>query len=56
MKKIHWNDIHEGTSKELKKVYKLSDRQLEHAVRKHLYGANQTERRGLYQTLYGKRK
>jgi hypothetical protein len=56
MKKVTWNDLHEGTAKELKKTYKLSDRQLEHALRNHLDGAVQSERRYFYQTLYGKRK
>jgi hypothetical protein len=56
MGKVTWNDIKEATSHELKKVYKLDDRQLENQVRSHLYGANQTERRSKYQELYGKRK
>jgi hypothetical protein len=56
MSKVTWNDIKDATSHELKKVYKLNDRQLEVAVRKHLDGANQVERRAKYQELYGKRK
>lgn len=55
-KKITWSDIHSATQAELKKTYRLNDRQLEGAVRQHLYGANVTERRELYQTMYGKRK
>lgn len=56
MTKVTWNDLHQGTQQELKKVYKLNDKQLEHAVRAHLDGATQPERRSLYQTVYGKRK
>jgi hypothetical protein len=54
--KVKWNDISEATPKELKKVYKLNDRQLENQIRGHLYGANAKERRGKYEELYGKRK
>lgn len=56
MQKVKWNDIKEATQQELKKTYKLNDRQLEKQIRGHLDGANQSERRGLYQELYGKRK
>lgn len=56
MGKVTWNDIRDATSHELKKVYKINDRQLENQVRYHLDGANQTERRAKYQELYGKRK
>ena len=54
--KVTWNDIHEATPKELQKTYKLSGKQLEHQVRRHLDGAVQSERRKLYETLYAKRK
>ena len=56
MPKVQWNDIKDATQQELKKVYKLDDRQLENQVRYHLDGANATERRAKYQELYGKRK
>ncbi len=55
MKKIHWNDLHNGTFKELKKTYKLNDRQLENAVRNHMDGANHQERRELYKTVWDKK-
>ena len=55
MKKVTWNDLFEGTAKELKKTYKLNDRQLEHQVRNHLDGAAQPERRNIYEATYGKR-
>lgn len=54
--KITWSDLHEATYSELKKTYKVSDRELENSVRRHLDGANATERRGMYETVYGKRR
>lgn len=54
--KVTWNDLHNATQHELRKVYKLNDRQLENQVRNHLDGANAKERRNLYQEVYGKRK
>lgn len=55
-KDITWNDITSATQSELKKSYKMNDRQLEQSLRKHLDGANHVERRQVYQELYGKRK
>jgi hypothetical protein len=55
-KDIRWNDIADGHQNELKKTYKMNDRQLEKSLRKHLEGANPVERRKVYQLLYGKRK
>jgi hypothetical protein len=54
--KVTWNNIKDATQEELKKTYRLDARQLEKQVRGHLDGANATERRALYQELYGKRK
>jgi hypothetical protein len=51
-----WNDLKDATPKELMRVYKLSPRQLENAHRKHLYGANATERRAEYDQLYRKNR
>lgn len=56
MTKVTWNDLHSATFKELKKTYKLNDRQLENQVRKHLDGANASERRGLYEKVWNKKK
>ena len=56
MSKVTWNDLHEATFKEIKKTYKLNDRQLEVQVRKHMDGANATERRGLYKEVWCKPK
>lgn len=55
MKKITWNDLQTASQSDLKKTYKLSDRQLEVAVRNHLDGANATERRKVYQDFYSRR-
>jgi len=53
--KVTWNDLYDATQNELKKTYKLSDRQLEQHVRKHMDGADAKERRNLYESVYGKR-
>lgn len=52
MGKPTYNDIINGHQKDLKRIYKLSDRQMEQAVRKHMDGANNAERRNLYQTVF----
>lgn len=54
MSKVTWNDLHEANQHELKKTYKLTDRQLEQAVRKHWDGSNYQEKRSLYDTVYRK--
>ncbi len=54
--KVTWNDLHSATFGELKKTYKLNDRQLESQVRRHMDGAGNAERRALYQTVWDKRK
>jgi hypothetical protein len=54
--KVTWSDLHDATQQELRKVYKLNDKQLENQVRHYLDGANAAERRKLYETVYGKRK
>lgn len=56
MGKVTWNDIKDGTYKELKSTYKVTDRQLENQVRNHLDGANAKERRDVYELVYGKKK
>ena len=53
---VTWNDLHNATQHELKKTYKLSDRDLERQVRLHLDGANSNDRCALYETVYGKRR
>lgn len=50
--KISWNDLHEKTFSEIKKAYKLTDRQLEQGVRKHLDGANAQERSKMYEKVW----
>lgn len=54
--KVTWNDLHSATFKELKKTYKLSDRQLETQVRSHMHGADNRERRELYKTVWDKKQ
>lgn len=55
MTKVTWNDLHEATFKEIKKTYKLNDQQLEKAVRKHMDGANASDRRELYSKIWDKK-
>lgn len=55
-KNITWRDVHDATLPELKKSYRMNDRQVEQSLRKHLDGANAQEKRNLYEKLYGKRK
>ena len=47
-----WRDYQTAKPAELKKVYKLNDRQLENGYRKHLNGANTPEYRKAYEMLY----
>lgn len=54
--KVTWQDLHNATQHELKKTYKLNDRQFEQQVRKHMDGANAKERRDFYQSVFSKRK
>ncbi len=56
MSRITWNDLFNGSFNELKKIYKLNDRQMEVQMRTHLDGANAKERREIYQEVAGKRK
>lgn len=52
-----WNDLHEATSADLRRVYKLNDRQLEQAVRKHMDGStNASERRDFYEKIYNTKR
>lgn len=47
-----YNDFKEGSPKELMKTYKISQRELEMAQRKALYGANQNDLRKEYDQFY----
>lgn len=55
MNKVTWNDLHSATFHELKKTYKLNDRQLENQVRRHMDGADAQERRDLYKAVWDKK-
>jgi hypothetical protein len=56
MSKLHWNDITNYHQEEVKKKYKLDARGLEQQLRKHLDGANATERRQVYETMYNNKQ
>ena len=56
MPKVTWNDLQNGSQSDLKKTYKLDNRQLEVAVRKHLHGANAQERRSVYEKFYSRKE
>jgi len=47
-----YNDIMQECPKALKKFYRLSERQLEQGVRKHLDGASQAKMNDIYQKIY----
>ena len=51
-KKPTYQDIINEAPKELKKFYRLSERQLEQNVRKHLHGAGQSEMNQMYHKIY----
>jgi hypothetical protein len=55
MSKVTWSDLFNGTFNDLKKTYKLDDRNLEKQVRNHLDGANAQERRDLYKAVWDKK-
>lgn len=55
MSKVTWSDLFSGTFTELKKTYKLDDKNLEKQVRRHMDGANAQERRDLYKTVWDKK-
>jgi len=55
MGKPTYNDIMQAHQRDLKRVYKLDDRQLEMAVRRHMDGANHQERREFYEKVYGEK-
>lgn len=56
MHKVTWNDLFSGTFKDLKKTYKLNDKQLENQVRSHLDGANAKDRRDIYKAVWDKKE
>jgi hypothetical protein len=57
MGKVTFNDLQEARSEDLKRVYKLDDRGLEKAVRKHWDGINTNEgRRAFYETVYNNKR
>lgn len=55
-KKPTWNDLQNAHQSDLKRIYKLSDRQLEQQVRRHWDGSNPVEKRELYKTVFSHQK
>lgn len=55
-KKVSWNDFHEATAKDLMTSYKLSERQLQQQLHRHLDGATHSDRQQIYKDVYLKRK
>jgi nitrate reductase assembly molybdenum cofactor insertion protein NarJ len=55
-KQVTWNDLQTATPKELKDHYKLGQRQMEQAFRKHLKGADQREMQKQYKDFYDRGK
>lgn len=51
-KKISFHELMNMHSSELKKKYRIDDRQLEKSVRNHLDGANASERRQFYSEVW----
>ncbi len=54
MSKPTFLDLTQGLPSEVKKTYKLTDRQFEQQVRRHHDGANASERREFYESVYNK--
>ncbi len=52
MAKPTWNDLMSAPQSDIKRVYKLTDRQFEQAARRHMDGASAQERRGFYQQVF----
>jgi len=55
-KKISYYELTNIPVSELKKQYKMSDRQVEHAVRSQMWGASKSDRENLYKEIYKKDK
>lgn len=51
-----YNDLMTGTSAELKKTYKLNDKQLEVATRRQMDGASSSDRREFYESVYNTKR
>lgn len=57
MGKVTFNDLKDASSSDLKRVYKLDDRGLERAVRKHMDGINTAHgRREFYESVYSSKR
>lgn len=47
-----WSDLKNAPWNDIKRVYKLTDRQLERGVRKHLDGATSEQRSEMYKQVW----
>ena len=47
-----WSDLQNATFKDIKRVYKLNDKQLEMGVRNHLDGATSEQRSDMYKKVW----
>jgi hypothetical protein len=56
MGKPTYYDLVQGHPTEVKKKYKLNDRQFEQQVRRHHDGANAVERRDFYESVYNQKR
>lgn len=52
MSKMTFQDMFQAPISDLKRLYKMNDRQLEKNVRKHLNGASQSEMRRIYEKIW----
>jgi hypothetical protein len=48
-----FNDLMNAHQRDLKRIYRMNSSQMEQSVRKHLDGANSTERREVYEKVFG---
>lgn len=54
--KVTWNDLLNASANELKKTYKLNDRQLENQMKKHLKGATSEQRSTIYGQVWSNKR
>lgn len=47
-----WGDLNNAPASDIKRVYKLSDKQLEMGVRRHLDGATSEQRSDVYKKVW----
>ncbi len=55
IKKVSYYDLKNLHPGEIKQKYRINDRQLEQSVRRHLDGANSSEKKQFYNEVYDSR-